>query len=299
MRLHLTAATCITAAAAFLIYSVLALGTAEARTFTLGVGDAAQFDAAPSAELGAKTYRVVIDPALPVESYTPRILAHRAVGQEPQLVIGGTGTENHASSRGIVRAAVAAAKRWPSAYSISVVNEPNESGMSVCEYARTYVASYRALRAVGVRRVLFGEWSPNETLAWHNATLDPHRCKNTAKAIRGMVKRVAWHGYGASVNFGPALRLITKQHTGRTPELHITEAGYTITFRAHTASSLDADLNGMRYWRKALNTVKRDRIAQIVAWDVHSPQSGAWDSGLIDGNGRRRPAFDLIAGAAR
>lgn len=297
MRLHLTAAALLTAAACFLLYTALAFCSTNASAFTLGVGDGAQYPAAPSAQLGAKTYRVVIDPALPLESYTPRIVAHRQVGQEPQLVIGGTGTINHASSKGLVAAAVAAAKRWPSAYSIGVVNEPNESGMGVCEYDRTFIAAYRALKPMGVKRVLFGEWSPNETLVWHSAALNPHRCHGSAQRLRRMVKHIAWHGYGTAINLGPALRLIHRQFRAVAPTLHVTEAGYTITFRAHTASANEADLGGLRYWHKALRAVKRDRINQIVAWDVHSPQSGAWDSGLIDSHGRRRPAFDLIAAA--
>jgi hypothetical protein len=108
------------------------------------------------------------------------------------------------------------------------------------------------------------------------------------------VKRVAWHGYGKAIDFGPELRAVTRARTGHTPLLYVTEAGYTITFRARTASAGAADLGGMRYWRHALKVARRD-LAQIVAWDVHSPQTGAWDSGLIDGRGRPRPAFNLIA----
>jgi hypothetical protein len=41
--------------------------------------------------------------------------------------------------------------------------------MPVCQYARTYLAARAALKAAGVGRVLFGEWSPNNTLAWRHA----------------------------------------------------------------------------------------------------------------------------------
>ena len=297
MQLERIAAAAIALAAAVMIYSVLAFCQAsEASAYTLGVGDGAQFPAQPSADLGAKTYRVVIDPALPLEDYTPRILAHRAVGQEPQLVIGGTGTRNHASSRGLVRAAVEAANRWPSAYSVSVVNEPNESGMSVCEYARTYLAAYRSLRAMGVKRVLFGEWSPNNTLGWQAATL--RKCPRTSKALHGKIKHVAWHGYGPAIDYGRAIVGITRQFAGQTPKLYVTEAGFMVSYQGVVKAASVADNGGVRYWRHAMNVAKRE-LSQIVAWDVHSPQSGAWDSGLIDGNGRPRPAFNVIAGAAR
>jgi len=286
----LTAALILTLALIALATS--AINTTVAQAYVLGAGDGAQYPAAPSAALGAKTYRVVIDPAQPLESYTPRILAHRAVGQEPQLVIGGTGTQNHASSRGVVRAAVAAAKRWPSAYSISVINEPNESGMGVCEYARTYVQAYRSLKAVGVKRVLFGEWSPTNAVGWQRATLT--RCKHSSKLLRNKVARVAWHGYGPAIDLGDDLEAVTKAATGHTPMLYVTEAGFVLRSATAARAASAGDTGGVRYWRHALNVARRG-LAQIVAWDIHSPQTGAWDSGLIDGNGRPRPAFGFIA----
>lgn len=300
MRLHRTdiAVSALALMAGVLIaFSAMAASASMAQASTLGVGDGAQFDAAPSAALGAKAYRVVIDPDLPIESYDARIAAHRAVGQEPQLVIGGTGTLAHADSRGIVRAAVAAAKRWPSAYSISVVNEPNESGMGVCEYARTWLQSYRALRAAGVRRVLFGEWSPQNAEGWQRATMT--RCPNTSPALRRLAKRVAWHGYWRAIDYGRIFRAVNKRVGAVSPELYITEAGGVLhAGSVQVAGAAEADLAGLRYWRHALHVVKRDHVAEIVAWDIHSPQGGAWDSGLIDGQGRPRPAFAVIASAA-
>lgn len=287
------------AAYLFAVLSVLAVATdpPSAHAYTLGVGDGAQFPAQPSADLGAKTYRVVIDPDLPLESYTPRILAHRAVGQEPQLVIGGTGTKNHAGSRGIVRAAVAAAKRWPSAYSVSVVNEPNESGMSVCEYARVYVAAYRSLKAAGVKRILFGEWSPNNALGWQHATLT--KCPKASKALKGKVSRVAWHAYGPAIDFGPELASMTKRIAGHTPKLYVTEAGFMVSYQGVVKAASAADTGGMRYWRHAMNVAKA-QLEQIVVWDLHATgATSAWDSSLVDGSGRRRPAFNLIARMAR
>lgn len=262
---------------------------APAQAFVLGVGDGAQFPAQPSADLGATVYRVVIDPALGLESYDARINEHRAVGQRPQLVIGGTGTQHHKSTKGLVQAAVAASKRWPDAYSISVVNEPNESGMGVCEYARVWVQAHRAIKGM---RLLFGEWSPRNDLDWHHATLS--RC-SASPTLRRVVRHVAFHGYWESLNYGRDFRDIHRDHKMRSPKLYMTEAGGVL--KAGGVASItgkDADLVGLRYWRKALRIIKRDRITMVVAWGLHD-ESGHWRSGLIDGNGRRRPAFGLLA----
>ena len=104
---------------------LVAAPVASAAKYDLGVGDSALFPAAQSAPLRAAASRVVIDPSKPLSSYDAHIAAHRAVGQLPQLVIGGTGTKNHRSTTGVVATAVAAAKRWKPVYSVSVVNEPD------------------------------------------------------------------------------------------------------------------------------------------------------------------------------
>lgn len=65
---------------------------APAHAYTLGAADG-NTDSAPIAkQLGATTYRVVIDPREGLEHYAPRIDAYQALGMRPQLVIGGTGT---------------------------------------------------------------------------------------------------------------------------------------------------------------------------------------------------------------
>ena len=114
---------------------------ASAATFDLGVGDSALYPAAQSAPLRGVANRVVIDPAEPLSSYDAQIADHRAVGQLPQIVVGGTGTKRHRSTTGVVATAVAAAERWAPVYSVSVVNEPDTAGVSVCGYAKTYVAA--------------------------------------------------------------------------------------------------------------------------------------------------------------
>src|SRR4051812_35525808 len=99
-----------------LVVSLAALGAllivaplASAAKYDVGVGDSALYPAAQSAPPGAAGWRVVMDPTKPLASYDGQIGARRAVGQLPQLVIGGTGTKNHRSMTKFVRVAVAAA----------------------------------------------------------------------------------------------------------------------------------------------------------------------------------------------
>lgn len=269
---------------------------APASAFTLGVGDRGDAPAAPSKKLGARVYRVVIDPSLPLSTYDERIWEHRQAGQEPQLAIGGTGTRYHASTRGVVETAVRAAKRWPYAYSISVINEPDLSGVGVCGYGRTWLRAYRALRPLGVR-LLFGEWA-GKGLHWQRALMDRHRCHNTAPQLRRRVKHVAWHAYGDAIDWAPKLREATPRSDAR---LYATEAGAVLKIGTPlVGNAVDADVTGIRYWRKAVRMAREQRLVEMVAWDVHSPPAHSrWDSSLIDANGRPRPAFHVIRSAAR
>jgi len=259
-----------------------------AHAYTLGVGDRADADPHTTAALGAGVYRVVIDPDLPISSYDARIAAHRAVGQEPQLVIGGTGTKNHASAAGVVSTAVQAMRRWPYAYSISVINEPNLSGMSACEYASVYRQTRHALPG---RRVMFGEFSPPAALRWSAAI---------ATSCPVFVSHFAWHAYDSDPRWSGAIgntRSLARDLTRlfhRRPQLYVTE--YGVPTRGPNAAS---EPQALRAWRNAL-AVGRRYLRELVAWDVsETPASSAWDSSLVQTNGRRRPAFNLIASAAR
>jgi hypothetical protein len=265
---------------------------ASAGQYAFGIGDSAIFPAAESAALRAVASRVVIDPARPLSTYDAHIAAHRAVGQLPQLVIGGTGTSRHRSTKGVVRAAVAAARRWAPVYSVSVVNEPDMAGVAVCDYAKTYLTAYGALRAAGVKRVLFGEWSPKHALAWQRATLT--RCGTTSRKLRGKVGNVAWHAYGPGLALAGPLSAATRRITHHRPKLYVTEAGYVLRHRSGQVLSGIAQ-NGLEWWRHALRVASR-QLAEIVAWDIRSRPNAAWDSSLIDATGRPRPAFALIAG---
>jgi hypothetical protein len=265
---------------------------ASAAKYDLGIGDSPLYPAAETSGLRAAASRVVIDPARPLSVYDAHIAAHRAIGQLPQLVVGGTGTRNHRSTKGIVRAAVAAAKRWAPVYSVSVVNEPDMAGVAVCDYAKTYVQAYGALKAAGVKRVLFGEWSPKHALSWQRATLT--RCGKTSRALRTKVGHVAWHAYGPGMELAVPLRSATQRIVHRRPKLYVTEAGFVLRHRSGQVLSAGLFQDGVAWWRRALR-VASAHLTEIVAWDVRARPNGVWDSSLIDAEGRERPAFALIA----
>ena len=265
---------------------------ASAAPYALGVGDSAIFPAAESAPLRAVASRVVIDPSKPLSHYDAHIAAHRAIGQLPQIVVGGTGTKNHRSTTGVVRTAVAAAKRWKPLYSVSVVNEPDTAGVSVCGYAKTYLDAYGKLRAAGVKRVLFGEFAPHNAQRWLRATLT--RCGATSRRLKAKVGNVAWHAYGPGMNLAAPISSLTRTLTHHRPKLYVTEAGYVLRHRSGQVLAASAP-NAVAWWRNALK-VASAHLTEIVAWDIRARPNVAWDSSLIDAQGNPRPAFALIAG---
>jgi hypothetical protein len=271
---------------------LLAAPMASAKKYDLGVGDSPLYPAAQSAPLRAVASRVVIDPAKPLSSYDAQIAAHRAIGQQPQLVVGGTGTKNHRSMTKVTAVAVAAAKRWKPLYSMSVVNEPDTAGVSVCGYAKTYVSAYGKLRAAGVKRILFGEFAPHNAQRWVRATLT--RCGTASKQLRTKVGNLSWHAYGTGVDLARPLSTLTKQLTHRTPKLYVTEAGYVLSHRTGSALAAAVPGGAVAWWRHALS-VASAHLAEIVAWDIRARPNAVWDSSLIDANGNPRPAFAVIA----
>jgi hypothetical protein len=272
--------------------ALVAAPMASAAKYDVGVGDSSLYPAAESAGLHAKALRVVVDPSRPLSVNDAHILAHREIGQLPQLVIGGTGTRNHRSTKGIVAAAVAAARRWAPVYSVSVVNEPDTAGVGVCDYAKTYVQAYPKLKAAGVKRVLFGEWSPKDALKWQKATLT--RCGATSRALRSMVGNVAWHAYGTGMDLAKPIKAATKTVTHRTPKLYVTEAGYVLRHRSGQVLNAGLFQGGVAWWQNALK-VASTHLTEIVAWDIRARPGGVWDSSLIDSTGHERPAFAVIA----
>jgi hypothetical protein len=272
---------------------LIAAPMASAAKYALGVGDSPLFPAAESAPLHAVASRVVIDPAKPLSHYDAQIAAHRAIGQLPQLVVGGTGTKNHRSTKGVVATAVAAAKRWKPVYSVSVVNEPDTAGVSVCGYAKTYLAAYGKLRAAGVKRVLFGEFAPHNALRWQRATLS--RCGTTSRKLRTKVGNVAWHAYGTGVDLAAPISTLTRRLTHHRPKLYVTEAGFVLRHRSGNVLAASVPGGAVGWWRHALK-VASAHLTEIVAWDIRARPNAVWDSSLIDSAGRPRPAFAVIAG---
>src|SRR3954469_2280838 len=272
---------------------LVAAPMASAAKYALGVGDSADFPAEEAAPLPAVASRVVIDPAKPLSAYDAHIAAHRAVGQLPQIVVGGTGTARHRSMTGVVRVAVAAAKRWAPVYSVSVVNEPDTAGVSVCGYAKTSPTGYGKRRPAGVKRVLFGDFPPNNALRWQRATLT--RCGTTSRKLRTKVGNVAWHAYGTGVDLAAPMSTLTRKLTHHRPKLYVTEAGYVLRHRKGNVLAASVPGGAVGWWRHALR-VASAHLTEIVAWDIRARPNAVWDSSLTAAAGRPRPAFALIAG---
>ena len=157
-------------------YATSAITATAAQAYTLGAADGNPAAAPIAAHVGARTYRIVMDPNAPLDAYADRIEAFRAHGMRPQIVVGGTGTTVRGRTTvekwQIVNTAIHAFERWPDTYSVSVINEPDLAGVSACQYAKTYRTAYRMLKRAGVPRVLFGEFSPLNPLRWTKRALD-------------------------------------------------------------------------------------------------------------------------------
>jgi hypothetical protein len=220
----------------------------------------------------------------------------------PQLVIGGTGTtvRGKTAREGywMINTALVAHKRWPGTYSISIQNEPDLSGASACRYAQNFRRAYKALKKAGVKRVLFGEWSPGMSMGWTPQILK--RCTKKTGPITA--DGYAWHCYdqrkewqGISEADGMKGWLNDNRRLLRTPakkalSLYCTEYG-VLTRGDHAMS----DEKGAQMWRNALKLAKRYGVKQIVAWGLSEAHADSiWDSSLTRADGSFRPAFDVI-----
>jgi len=289
--------------------SASAINTTVAQAYTLGAADSSSQAAPLAAQLGARTYRIVMDPSVPLDVYAPRVEAYRAAGMLPQIVVGGTGTTVRGKTTTekwrIVNYAVHALQRWPDTYSVSVINEPDMAGVSVCQYAKTFRTAYKMLKAAGAKKVLFGEWSPGNPLRWSDRSA---RCTNGGGVV---ADGWAWHGYDANASwigvkdtkqirtFLRAMRPLMHTRKGSPLPMYCTEYGaLTRALRNHVgvvAAALSDDA-GAYAWANALRQVRRYGIRQIVAWGVMEAPSGSkWDSSLVDSAGRPRQAFNVIA----
>lgn len=279
---------------------------ASAQAYTLGAADGTA-DAAPLAQhLGAKTYRLVMDSTQPLESYAPRVEAYRAQGMRPQIVVDGTGTDvrgRTGQNWQTINYAVKAFRRWPDAYSVSVMNEPNESGISACQYGRTFRRAYKMLKRAGVPRVLFGEWSPGAPLQWTSAMLT--RCHLPSLTADGFAwhcydDHPQWFGIGQAREAGRYLKSVRKRlHTPRGFALPMFCTEYGVITRGMYAAG-GSDSQGAARWARALRLARKHHLSQIVAWGItEAPTASAWDSSLRRADGSPRPAFGVIARASR
>ena len=77
----LTAALILTIA--LIAFATSAINTTVAQAYTLGAADSSTQAAPLAGQLGAHTYRVVMDSTVPLEAYAARIDAYRAYGMKP------------------------------------------------------------------------------------------------------------------------------------------------------------------------------------------------------------------------
>lgn len=273
-----------------------------AHAYTLGVADGTAVAAPFAKNLRAKTYRIVMDPAVPLDAYAERINAFRSLGMRPQFTIGGTGTTVRGKTRAeqtrIIRYALAAVRRWRDVYSVSVVNEPDLSGASVCGSTSVFTRAYRALKRAKVPRVLYGEFSPDRPLEWTSAAIQ--RC-----ARRGIIVADgwAWHCYdfgreytgiqNAVYIYNRLKRYRRHLHTskGKTLPMYCTEYGVRTRSGDETRAAAS--------WRNALRIARGSRrwpgLRQIVIWGITETGIGSrWDTSLVAADGRIRPAYWAI-----
>jgi len=282
------------------LVAILLLPTTTAGAYVLGAADGT-VEAAPIArQLGARTYRLIMDSTIPLETYAARVDAYRAEGMVPQIVVDGTGTTvrgRTGQNWQTINYAIHAYQRWPDAYSVSVINEPNMAGLSACQYARTFRRAYKMLKAAGVRRVLFGEWAPHTPLEWTAAAV---KCLPADTVADGW----AWHGYNPGalwfgIDHAGEIRafLRTIRHglhtrTGQSLPIYCTEYGVATRGPAEYGEPEAAQA-----WEKALALTRMYGLKQIVAWQIAEVgENSKWDTSLVDASGRPRAAFHAIAG---
>ena len=264
---------------------LIAAPMASAARYALGVGDSALYPAAQSAPLHAAASRVVIDPAKPLSHYDAHIAAHRAVGQLPQLVIGGTGTKNHRSTKNVVTTAVAAAKRWKPVYSVSVVNEPDTAGVSVCGYAKTYLDAYGKLRAAGVKRVLFGEFAPHNAQRWLRATLT--RCGTRRRSCARRSATSPGTPTAPASTSPCRCSTMTRQLTHRTPEALRHRGRLRPAPPQRQRPRRERARRRGRWWRHALKVADAHLDRDRRVGHPRAPERGV---GLVADRRRRPPA---------
>lgn len=250
----------------------------EAR-YVLGVADRTNpttetIEAAQA--LGGRTYRVLIDPSQSLSVYEATIKSIRDGGMRPQLMVGGIGTGRDYSMKRAADVAALAYKRWPDAFSVSFMNEPDLYNVDRCEYRRLFRKMYKKLHALGAR-VLIGELSPYGTGKWMRAL---NECGPiTADGF-------AWHPYD---NY-PSGMVNTKSTIASLRKLKIrTPRGFRLPLYA-TEYGVKVDVSDderLWRWKRALRIASEYNFYQLVVYQLEGPSPAAshWDTSIVGPDG--------------
>ena len=276
-----------------LVLLLLLTVPASASAMTLGVQDQGADPAAlaqVAGDLGARTVRVV---ASPTEPQTALVAAYRAHGLNVQAAITVKRTTTVGQIRTLVRA-------WHGQVrTVSVGNEPDLNGVPAGTYARLWTSSARMIRREfpGVR-VGLGEFSP----------ANGEYAVQVAKRLKGARPSfVAWHPYqffsdpmaapteksgvGSWVGLGNLPTWTRKiAAAGVKAPAWCTEFSYLVDGRYRTPRAT-------ALWGRAILRAKRV-CGQLIIYGLGVVPKGTWGSAaLLDANGRRTPAFLVIARA--
>ena len=173
----------------------------------------------------------MIDPAKPLAHYDAHIAAHRAVGQLPQLVIGGTGTKNHRSTKNVVDDRRRRREALEARLQRLGRQRARHRRRLRVRLREDLPDAYGKLRAAGVKRVLFGEFAPHNAQKLAARDAHPLRQRRRRSCARRSAN-VAWHAYGPGIDLAVRVKTMTRKLTHRRPKLYVTEAGYVLRHRS-------------------------------------------------------------------
>lgn len=285
---------------------LLLVSADRAEAFALGSADVATASVAAleaAAALGSRSSRVVIDPHRPLNSYSDQIAAIERAGMRPQIVIGGltTTTSRKVSPGWLAKVAVLIHRRWPGAFSLSILNEPELQGVGLKHYCRVFRHSYKALKAAGARRVLFGELSPAGPGLWFPRIAKGQCGKVTADGF-------AWHAYDFGKDWLGALRNVrqlTRWLKALRPHLR-TPRGFTLPRFATEYGfpvrdgkwAAPTEREAADSWRRAIARAQRADVTQLVIYHISAVgEESQWDTSILRPDGSKRLAYFAIRDA--
>lgn len=260
-------------------------GVSERRDPSVQILEAAQ-------SLRAQTYRVLIDPNRQLADYDSTVNLIRQYGMQPQLTVGGLALGGEPQQ--IIDVAVAAYRRWPDSYSVSMFNEPELwQKFSWCDYQRWFRRGYRRLHALGAR-VLVGEFSPHNTrssiraiaacgkgskrrLVADGVAIHPYDYKPELEGTMGRIKALDRALRSTRRWFGTR-----KRHTLR---IYATEYGVLYNF---------GDNDKRTSWERAISVARRYRFKQLVAYQIFPQGPGQWNTSLINDEGVPNESYQTL-----